>query len=431
MPIVPSSRSRCRMRIALAVTPRLVSRLLQTWGFACASLLDRFCLAACLALGDAVAPPPPPTPPRRAARPRAAPVAQLAAQPGRHPLSRPSPSTTACGSSSTRITRRRWSRFSIWYNVGSKDEPAGRTGFAHLFEHLMFNGSENAPRRLFRAAARDRRDRLQRHHLVRPHQLFPDRADARRWSARLFLESDRMGHLLGAVTQEKLDQPDRRRPEREAPGRQPAFGLVEYAQLEGLFPEGHPYHHSTIGSMADLDAATLETCASGSATITGPNNAVLVLAGDIDARRGAAAGREIFRRHSARHRSTSPPQADVPTLAGARRPGDARPGRQHPPLPRLGGAGPDSMRMQVPLEVAASVLGGLASSRLDNALVRGEQTAVSRLGQRPAVPPGQPVRGHGRREAGRGCRRRVAAARRDHRRFMSPTARPRTRSAAR
>ena len=73
---------------------------------------------------------------------------------------------------------------SIWYNVGSKDEPAGRTGFAHLFEHLMFNGSENAPGDYFEPLRADRRDRLQRHHLVRPHQLFPDRAARRRSSGR-------------------------------------------------------------------------------------------------------------------------------------------------------------------------------------------------------------------------------------------------------
>ena len=68
---------------------------------------------------------------------------------------------------------------SMWYNVGSKDEPKGETGFAHLFEHLMFNGTENLPGRLFHLSAADRRDRLQRHDLVRPHQLFRDGPDRR------------------------------------------------------------------------------------------------------------------------------------------------------------------------------------------------------------------------------------------------------------
>ena len=68
---------------------------------------------------------------------------------------------------------------SIWYNVGSKDEPEGKTGFAHLFEHLMFNGTENLPGDYLHLPAEDRRDRLQRHDLVRPHQLFRDSADGR------------------------------------------------------------------------------------------------------------------------------------------------------------------------------------------------------------------------------------------------------------
>ena len=73
---------------------------------------------------------------------------------------------------------------SVWYNVGSKDEPTGKTGFAHLFEHLMFNGSRERAGRLFQPLQRDRRDRLERHDLVRPHQLFRDGADAARSNAR-------------------------------------------------------------------------------------------------------------------------------------------------------------------------------------------------------------------------------------------------------
>jgi predicted Zn-dependent peptidase len=147
---------------------------------------------------------------------------------------------------------------SIWYNVGSKDEPKGKTGFAHLFEHLMFNGSENAPGRLFRAAARDRRHRLQRHHLVRPTNYFqtvPRPALERA----LFLESDRMGHLLGAVTQRKLTNQIGVVQNEKRQGDNEPFGLVEYAQLEALFPRRHPYRHSTIGSMADLDSAASTT----------------------------------------------------------------------------------------------------------------------------------------------------------------------------
>ena len=125
---------------------------------------------------------------------------------------------------------------SVWYNVGSKFEPAGKTGFAHLFEHLMFNGSENAPERFLRAAEGSRRDRFQRHDLFRSHQLFRDGADAARSTRALFLESDRMGHLLGAITQAWLDrqrgvvQNEKRQDDNEP------YGLVEYKQLEGAVP---------------------------------------------------------------------------------------------------------------------------------------------------------------------------------------------------
>src|SRR5690349_16465363 len=142
----------------------------------------------------------------------------------------------------------------LWYHVGSKDEPAGKTGFAHLFEHLMFNGSENAPGDYFEPLREigatdfngttwfDRTNYF---------QTVPKPALERG----LFLEADRMGHLLGAITQEKLTNQIGVVQNEKRQGDNEPYGLVEYAQLEALFPEGHPYHHSTIGSMADLDSA--------------------------------------------------------------------------------------------------------------------------------------------------------------------------------
>src|SRR5262249_53570850 len=98
----------------------------------------------------------------------------------------------------------------------------------------------------------------------------------------LFLESDRMGHLLGAVTQEKLDnQRGVVQNEKRQDDNQP-YGLVRYLSSENLFPPGHPYHHETIGSMADLDAASLDDVHQWFKDNYGPNNAILVLAGDID-----------------------------------------------------------------------------------------------------------------------------------------------------
>jgi predicted Zn-dependent peptidase len=263
---------------------------------------------------------------------------------------------------------------SVWYNVGSKDEPAGRTGFAHLFEHLMFNGSENAPGDYFaplrEIGATDFNgttwfDRTNYFQTVPRNAL--DRA--------LYLESDRMGHLLGGLTQESLTaqigvvQNEKRQGDNEP------FGMVEYAQLEGLFPAGHPYHHSTIGSMADLSASTLATVSDWFRSKYGPNNSVLVLAGDIN----AAEARPLVQRYFGdipRGPVNNPAQADIPTLPDRvdrvmhDRVANVRLYRNWA-VPGL------TASEQVPLQVAASVLGGLASSRLDNALVRGEQSAVS------------------------------------------------------
>jgi len=262
---------------------------------------------------------------------------------------------------------------SIWYNVGSKDEPRGRTGFAHLFEHIMFNGSENAPGEYFEYTRQmgatdlngttwfDRTNYF---------QTVPRPALERA----LFLESDRMGHLLGALTQENLTNQIGVVQNEKRQGDNQPYGMVEYAQLEALFPEGHPYRHSTIGSMADLSAATLDTAREWFRENYGPNNAVLVLAGDIN----AAEARPLVERYFgdiARGPQNEPAQADVPTLPSRfdrtmhDRVANTRLYRWWV-VPGL------TAEDQVPLQVGASVLGGLASSRLDNQLVRGEQSAV-------------------------------------------------------
>src|SRR5690349_181548 len=170
---------------------------------------------------------------------------------------------------------------SVWYGVGSKNEPKGKTGFAHLFEHLMFNGSENAPGDFFeplqQIGATDTNgttwfDRTNYFETVPTGAL--DRA--------LMLESDRMGYLLGAVTQEKLTNQIGVVQNEKRQGDNQPYGLVEYEQLENLYPSGHPYHHSTIGSMKDLSSASLDDVKKWFKDHYGPNNAILVLAGDID-----------------------------------------------------------------------------------------------------------------------------------------------------
>jgi predicted Zn-dependent peptidase len=263
---------------------------------------------------------------------------------------------------------------SIWYGVGSKHEPAGRTGFAHLFEHLMFNGSENAPGDFFKplqeVGATDFNgstwfDRTNYFQTVPTGAL--DRA--------LFLESDRMGHLLGAVTQEKLDnQRGVVQNEKRQYDNQP-FGLVDYLINDNLFPPGHGYRHSTIGSMADLDAASLDDVKRWFTDNYGPNNAVLVLAGDIDT---PTARRLVEKYFGAIPRGPRvAPVSDGPVtlkapvnLTHKDRVATTRIYRSWstPGLNDLS---------SVALEAGVSVLGGLSSSRLDNALVRDEKIAVS------------------------------------------------------
>ena len=169
----------------------------------------------------------------------------------------------------------------IWYHVGSKNERPGKTGFAHLFEHLMFNGSENynddyfKPFQQIGATGMNGTTSTDRTNYF---QTVPKTA----LDLALWMESDRMGHLLGAIDQDRLDeQRDVVRNEKRQGENQP-YGQVWNVILANVFPEGHPYSWSPIGSMEDLNAASLEDVQEWFKTYYGPNNAVLVLAGDID-----------------------------------------------------------------------------------------------------------------------------------------------------
>lgn len=262
----------------------------------------------------------------------------------------------------------------VWYNVGSKDEPEGKTGFAHLFEHLMFNGSENAPDDYFQYLAEigatdyngttwfDRTNYF---------QTVPRPALERA----LWLESDRMGYLLGAVTQGKLDN-QRGVVQNEKRERDNQPGGLEYDEmLAALFPDGHPYQHAAIGSMADLDAASMADVRQWFGEKYGPNNATLVLAGDVSPTEARALVEKYFGA-IARGPANTPAAAAVPTLAQ-----DVRKQltdqvaatriTRYWPVEGLKGAD------RIALNVGTSILGGLASSRLDEMLVRDDQLAVS------------------------------------------------------
>ena len=168
----------------------------------------------------------------------------------------------------------------VWYHVGSKNEKRGKTGFAHLFEHLMFNGTENyddeyfKPFELVGATNMNGTTNFDRTNYF---QNVPKTA----LDMALWMESDRMGHLLGAITQEKLDAQRGVVQNEKRQGDNQPYGKILYSILAGIYPEGHPYATSIIGSLEDLDAASLEDVHEWFKTYYGPNNAVIVVAGDV------------------------------------------------------------------------------------------------------------------------------------------------------
>jgi predicted Zn-dependent peptidase len=262
----------------------------------------------------------------------------------------------------------------VWYHVGAKDERAGRAGFAHLFEHLMFMGTKRVPRGKFdeimeaggawnnAATDFDYTD----YYDVGPSRMLP---------TLLWLEADRMEGLGKAMTQEKLDvQRDVVLNEfRESYDNAP-YGAAELRIYQEMFPPGHPYHHAVIGSHEDIRAATVDDVKSFFGTYYVPNNATLTVAGDFDV---AATRALIGRLFGAVPRADDPPRphAAPATLTGGRRvtlPDDVQ-------LPRLSFVwhSPAYYRPgDAAMDVIASVLANGRNGRLQQRLVHGEQAAV-------------------------------------------------------
>jgi zinc protease len=263
---------------------------------------------------------------------------------------------------------------SIWYDVGSKHEPKGKTGFAHLFEHLMFYGSEHAPGDYFTPMQQIGATDLNGNTWFDRTNYFATVPTGAIETA-LFMESDRMGYLLGAIDQTKLDAQRGVVQNEKRQGDNQPYGMVDYAQIAGLLPPDHPYGHDTIGSMKDLDGATLADVKNWFTDHYAPNNAVLVLAGDIDVPTAKRLVTKYFGDFK-RGKAVQPVKVDIPTLAARKdevlkdRVATTRLYRWWT-IPGLND--PDA----TPLAIGAHVLGGLASSRLDNQLVKGEQLAVS------------------------------------------------------
>ena len=169
----------------------------------------------------------------------------------------------------------------VWYHVGSKNEKPGKSGFAHLFEHLMFNGSENYNTDYFQALEsiggtdlngttnNDRTNYFQNVPLSALDQV-------------LFLESDRMGHLLGAIDQAKLDEQRGVVQNEKRQGENQPYGMQWDYLTKAMYPKGHPYSWTVIGEMADLNAASLEDVQEWFKAYYGAANAVLAVAGDVN-----------------------------------------------------------------------------------------------------------------------------------------------------
>ncbi|CCQ09217.1 Zinc protease [Pseudoalteromonas luteoviolacea B = ATCC 29581] len=181
----------------------------------------------------------------------------------------------------------------VWYNVGSKHEKEGKTGFAHLFEHLMFNGTENYDDEFFgpfEKVGATEQNGTTNSDRTNYFQNVPTTA----LDLALWMESDRMGHLLGAITQEKLDEQRGVVQNEKRQGESQPYGKMWSVMAEHTFPKGHPYSWSVIGSMEDLNAASLDDVHQWFKDYYGPSNAVLVLAGDIDVKTAKAKANQFF-----------------------------------------------------------------------------------------------------------------------------------------
>ncbi|HEX5395637.1 MAG TPA: pitrilysin family protein, partial [Candidatus Limnocylindria bacterium] len=263
----------------------------------------------------------------------------------------------------------------LWYDVGSKHEQPGKTGFAHLFEHMMFQGSANVAKgehfAQIQAAggtlnATTWLDRTNYFETLPSHEL----------ELALWLEADRMWHLVAAMTQEKLDnQRDVVKNERRWSVDNQPYGTWDEKLQELAYPEGHPYHHSTSGSMEDLSAASLEDVSAFFATWYAPNNAVLTVAGDFETDAALAAIERQFGPIPANTDLPPGPDMDVPPRIGH----EVRETvHDRVPLPRIYVVyrmptfGTDAWDA---LEVAADLLASGRASRLYRSLVRERQLA--------------------------------------------------------
>ncbi|MBF6045407.1 peptidase M16 [Streptomyces sp. NRRL B-1677] len=265
----------------------------------------------------------------------------------------------------------------LWYDVGSRHEVKGRTGLAHLFEHLMFQGSAqvkgNGHFELVQGAGGSLNgttsfERTNYFETMPAHQL----------ELALWLEADRMGSLLTALDDESMEnQRDVVKNERRQRYDNVPYGTAFERLTAMVFPDGHPYHHTPIGSMADLDAASLEDARAFFRTYYAPGNAVLSVVGDIDPEQTLAWIEKYFGSIPAHDGKQPPRDGSLPVTIGeelrqvVREEVPARAMMAAYRLPQDGSREADAA------DLAVTVLGGGESSRLHNRLVRHDRTAVA------------------------------------------------------
>lgn len=265
----------------------------------------------------------------------------------------------------------------MWVGVGSRHEEEGRTGFAHLFEHLMFQGSEHVANGEHFQALMGVGGRLNATTWFDRTTYF-ETIPSGALELALWLEADRHANLLAAVNQENLDnQRDVVKEEKRQRYDNQPYGQALNRLYETVFPPGHPYHHSTIGSMEDLDAASVQDVHDFFRRHYAPDNTVITLCGDVTAERGLELVERYFGHIEHRAEPRRAPVAALPPLAEPARvevDDDVPNDRIHLGF-RLPAEGGDTGDEFLAASMAMDCLGGLSFSPLEQRLVREEQRA--------------------------------------------------------
>jgi zinc protease len=261
-----------------------------------------------------------------------------------------------------------------WYHVGSKNERPGKTGFAHLFEHLMFSGSDDFNHTYINAMEKVGATNLNGTTNNDRTNYF-ENVPTSMLDYALFAESDRMGHLLGVLDQKKLDLQRGVVQNEKRQGENQPYGVTEEIITENTYPVGHPYSWTVIGSMKDLDAASMSDVQEWFKTYYGPNNVTVVIAGDITP--------EVAKEKVEKSSGDSPagPPIAKQQVWIAKRTGTHRGWVQdrvpQARLYRVWNVPEFGSPEEAQLDLAAQVLGGGKTSRLYKRLVYKDQIATS------------------------------------------------------